>query len=176
MFKKILLNTSLLALLASGCGGQPDTLWQVSEIVAPQPTSCLPPGTMPPDTVTMETGIQTDVGPWELYQGPSSNWYLILPETKGPNMVIQGTQADSYSFPWTITTVTTEPSPLNSVMTSTETDTITFKTSGGTLTGTWEVKNTYSCVGTDCMNVLPNCDVTSNIAGRQLDISDYKTY
>jgi hypothetical protein len=172
MLRKILLSTSLLPLFAA-CGGQADTLWQVSELVMSAPASCYADGKLPNMTTT-EMGVQTDVGPWEIYDGPNSKEYLVLADTN--KTVIEGTKSDSFNFTWTVTNTDNEPPPIMYLNSHSTTNTITFKTSGNTMTGTWEVKDTYTCTGQACTDVTPNCDVTSTINGAQLDVSRYKVY
>lgn len=174
MLKKILFSSSLLTLLAAGCGLQPNTLWEVSELDGMRPNSCYANG-KPPTTTTTETGVQSSVGPWEMYEGPDSKMYLILADKK---TVIEGSKGDSYNFAWTVTVTDTEPAPVMATLTSTTTNTVQFKLSGDTLSGTWEVKNTYSCTGADCGNatLTPNCDVTNQIRGRRLEADRYKVY
>ncbi len=172
MLRKILLSTSLLPLFAA-CGGQADTLWQVSEVMTPLAQTCYADGKLPnPSTTVM--GEQVDVGPWEVYDGPNNQEYLVLNDTD--KTVIQGTKTDGYNFTWTVTVTDNEPPPIMYLNTHTTTNTITFKTSGSTMTGTWEVKDTYSCSGQACTDVMPNCDTTNPINGAQLDVSRYKVY
>ncbi len=174
MLKKILFSSSLLTLFAAGCGIAPNTLWEVSELDGVRPNSCYANG-KPPMTTTTETGVQTNVGPWEMYEGPDSKMYLILGDKK---TVIEGSKGDNYNFQWTVTVVDTEPAPIMATLTSTVTNTVQFKLSGDTLSGTWQVKNTYSCTGADCGNatLTPNCDVTNQIRGRRLEADRYKVY
>ena len=89
----------------AGCGVGPDTLWEVSRLDGARPNSCYANG-KPPTTTTTQTGVQTNVGPWELYEGPESKMYLVLADKK---TVIEGTKGDSYSFQWSVTEVDTAP-------------------------------------------------------------------
>jgi hypothetical protein len=173
MLNKILLNLSLFTLCA-GCGSAGNTLWEVSRLEGMTPNSCYPNGKPPTDTTTT-MGVQASVGPWELYEGPESKMYLVLADKK---TVIEGTKADSFSFQWTITNVDTTPPQGMGTLTDTSVNTVAFKVSGETMSGTWEEKETHTCAGTSCSGVTlqPNCTVTSQISGRKLDVSRYKVY
>jgi hypothetical protein len=173
MLKKILLTSSLLPLFA-GCGIDPNTLWEVSRLDGTRPNSCYVNG-KPPTTTTTQMGVQANVGPWEMYEGPDSKLYLILADKK---TVIEGTKGDSYTFQWSVTVVDTDPPPTMITQTDTLSNNVQFKLSGDTLSGTWQTKETHACTGADCGNVTltPNCEVTSQIRGRRLEADRYKVY
>jgi hypothetical protein len=173
MLKKILLNFSLFTLCA-GCGSNGDTLWQVSQLAGMTPSSCYPGGKPPTDTTTT-MGIESSIGPWELYEGPDSKMFLVLADKK---TVIEGAKADSYTFQWTVTNVDNTPPQGMGSLTDTTVNTLTFKVSGDTMSGSWEVKQTHSCAGTFCggLTLQPNCTVTNTVYGRKLDVSRYKVY
>ncbi len=173
MLKNVLINLSLFTLLA-GCGLGPDTLWEVSRLDGARPNSCYANG-KPPTMTTTQTGVQTNVGPWELYEGPESKMYLVLADKK---TVIEGTKGDSFSFQWSVTEVDTAPPQGMGTLTDAIASNLQFKLNGDTLTGTMEVKETHSCSGTLCGGVMldPNCTVTHQIRGRKLDADRYKVY
>lgn len=173
MLKKVLLSASLFTLLA-GCGLPPDTLWEVSRLDGAIANSCYPGG-KPPTTTTTQMGVQTNVGPWELYEGPESKMYLVLADKK---TVIEGTKGDGYSFQWSVTQVNSAPPQGMGSLTDVTASNLQFKISGDTLSGTMEVKETHTCAGTLCGGVTlePNCTVTHQIRGRKLDADQYKVY
>lgn len=171
MLNRILLSTSLLALFA-GCGMQPNTLWEVSRLEGTRPNSCYVDG-KPPTMMTTYTGVQTNVGPWEMYQGPDDKMYLVLADKK---TIIEGTHNDTFNFQWTVTTTDQEPPPVNVTVTDAVANTVSFKVDGATLSGTWELKETHACNGAGCTNPIPNCTVTGQLKGRQLDVDRYKVY
>ena len=171
MLNRILLSTSMLALFA-GCGMAPNTLWEVSRLESARPSSCYVDN-KPPTMTTTYMGVQTNVGPWEMYEGPDNKMYLILSDKK---TVIEGTKNDNYNFQWTITETDTEPPPVNVTVTDTVANTISFKLSGATLSGSWEMKETHLCSGSGCTVSVPNCTVTHQLKGRELDADRYKVY
>src|SRR4051812_42801491 len=112
MLRKILLSSSLLALFV-GCGGlQPDTVWEVSRLDGTRPASCYLNGKVPVDSI-ITTGVQTNVGPWELYAGPDDKHYLVLADKK---TVLEGTKAsDTFSFQYNTTETMTNPFPMRTL-------------------------------------------------------------
>lgn len=182
MLRKMLLSTSLFTLFA-GCGGlQPDTVWQVSMIRSARPASCYVDGKLPTDTY-METGVQDNVGPFEMYEGPDSKMYLILTVAdpfgvpgSTDRRIVEGTKGDSYSFTWTQTETNTQAPPISMTRTDTYTNVVTFKPNGDTFTGSWETKETHACSGGGCAGNIPNCDVTNQIKGRRIDVDRERQY
>jgi len=172
MLRSILLSTSLCTLLA-GCGGlEPNTLWEVSRIEGSRPASCYFDNKLP-SSMTTSTGVEANIGPWEMYEGPENKMFLILGDKQ---TVVEGTKKDSYTYEWSTTTTETQQIPSTVTATKTKANTLNFKVNGDTLTGTWEVRETYTCTGTSCMGTTPNCTVTHQIKGRKLDIERLKVY
>ena len=171
MLNRMLLSTSLLALFA-GCGLDGNTLWEVSRLDGDRPASCYV-NNMPPTMTETSMGVHDNIGPWELYEGPDSKMYLILGDKK---TTVEGTKGDGYSFQWTITDTDAEPPPVNITVTDTVANNVSFKVSGDTLSGTWEVKETHTCSGSGCANSRPNCTVTNQIRGRRLEVDREQNY
>jgi hypothetical protein len=172
MLRKILLSSSLLTLFA-GCGGlQPDTVWSVSSIDGAIPASCYVDG-KPPTKMTTTMGVESNVGPWEMYEGPEGKMFLILADKK---TVAEGTKGDSYTFQWSTTVTNSTNPPVSTTTTDSVTNTVSFKVSGDTFTGTWENKQVHTCSGSSCTTTLPNCTVTNQIKGRRIDVDRYRVY
>lgn len=171
MLNRMLVSTSLLALFA-GCGMAPNTLWEVSRLEGARPNSCYVDN-KPPTMTTTSMGVQSNVGPWEMYEGPDDKMYLILGDKK---TTIEGTKGEKYVFQWNVTEMDSEPPPVNITVTDKVDNNITFAIEGNTLSGTWEMKETHTCSGSGCSVAVPNCTVTHQLKGRHLDIDRYKVY
>jgi hypothetical protein len=159
--------------LLVGCGGssQP-VIWEVSRAEVAKPAACFPGGMLPSMQTTTQ-GIETSVGPWEIYDGTDNAAYLLLADK---TTVFDGTKTDSYTFKATTTTTTTTDPPLSTTTTDTTADTIIFKLSGDTLTGTWETRTASTCTGDSCPDQVAACDFTSPIKGSRLAVSRYRVY
>jgi hypothetical protein len=99
--------------------------------------------------------------------------YLILGDK---TTTIEGTKGDSFTYQWNVTKTNTQPPPIQLMTTQSETNTITFKLNGDVLTGTWDVKQSFTCVGGMCGTSNPNCNWTDQLKGRHLDIDRLKVY
>jgi hypothetical protein len=158
--------------MLAGCGSD-SPIWEVSETDGTKPASCYPGGKLP-QMVTTTMGVETSVGPWEIYDGSDNKAYLLLADK---TTVLDGTKSDGYAFQGTTTTTDTVDPPVSITTTSTMTNIINIKMSGDTLSGTWEVKTMSTCSGANCgMMQTPSCDVTGQIKGSKLNVNRYRVY
>lgn len=162
---KSLLSVSAMALFA-GCGLEPDTLWAVSRLDSARPASCYAGGMLPSsDHTTTVTGVQSNVGPWEIYEGSNNKFYLMMNDGK---TLYEGTKADgSYRFEWTVQQSDKSTFPKRTT-TDTYTNAVSFKMDKETLDGKWEVRETHTCSG-ECMDIAPNCSLEHKVTGRKME-------
>jgi len=171
---KSLLAMSAMALSAAGCGGlEPDSLWAVTRLDSARPASCYAGGMLPnPDRTTTVTGVQRNVGPWEIYQGSNNKFFLMMGDSQ---TVYEGVKMDGYRFEWTTQTTAKETFPVKRTTTDTYTNVLSFKIDGETLDGKVEVRETHTCSG-ECMDVTPNCSLEHKITGRRIERDKFQTY
>ena len=169
-----LLAMSAMALSAAGCGGlEPDTLWSVSRLDSARPASCYAGGMLPnPDRMTTVTGVQSNVGPWEVWAGSNNKFFLLMGDGK---TVYEGTKTDGYRFEWTVQSTAKETFPVKRSTTDTYTNVVSFRADGETLDGKWEVRETHTCSG-ECMDVQPNCSLEHKLTGRRIERQKYQAY
>lgn len=170
----------LLLAAVSGCGTQPLTVWRVSLFQGERPASCYKDGVAPADR--HQTGVQIDLGSWEIYEGPEGKFFLTGATVRSAasnnldfDQTLEGTfENDVYTFD-VIDTAVVNNKPAAPTRTTTESvqTTIRFTMDGDTFDGTWSEFETYGCIGADCAAAdeieHPDCKIEHQIKGARVD-------
>ena len=174
MKRSVILGLALIA--GAACGPQPLTVWKVSLFRGEVPDSCYR-NSIPPDE-EHQTGVQLDLGTWELYEGPEGKFFLTGVKVNGAanlpsNQTLEGTfQDDVYTFDVTDTLVEKLLDGAAVLSISVQT-TIKLTVDGDTFSGTWTQADSYGCAGTACeanFNLEhPNCTVTHQLKGARVE-------
>ncbi|MGI5863219.1 MAG: hypothetical protein ACOX6T_14335 [Myxococcales bacterium] len=177
MKRSVILGLALIA--GAACGPQPLTVWKVSKFEGERPDSCYV-NNIPPDD-KHQTGVQTDLGTWELYEGPEGKFFLAGVSVDGAaflpsKQTLEGTfQDDVYTFDVTDTVIKKRNEGAAVITVSVQT-TIKFTVDGDTFSGTWTQTDSFDCTGTACNPNFklenPTCTVTHQIKGARVEVEN----